>query len=243
MNNIWTSLIAPVLVALIVGYMLKGIQEPERASIVAEVTWMDTPNPFASLDIKKTFEDDARQANRPKILDDFARSAERFLTLRIAKIEVSNRSNMASKNTEISLTEGGVIYAFDEEKRSWLDTKAVIESLPPGASRTFTAILRPNFLDPGILIVHDSKKVEPLPQKLNEEHAWLIPYLNEYPFAVSTVTILALASLLIMTFTVAALLSAPSEVEARAKHTSKDEAKKLVAILDVIKNQYPEKLE
>lgn len=245
MNQAWTTLIAPILVALLVGYILKDIQQPDKPSLSAEISWIDTPNPFVSFDIKKAFEQDAKTETRTKVLDSLVGVAENFMIVRVATIRISNNSDVTLKNTEISLNDGGALYSYNEEKRALLETRAVVEALAPGASKNYTAILRPKIIgnDAGILITHDGMRVEPTPQQLNEEFHWLIPYLNRYPGSMIALAMISLGALLILAFGLLAVACAPDDLEWRAKNTTKKDALKMLETVEYIRKVYPNKLE
>lgn len=244
MNSVWKYLLAPTIAGFLGGYILLYVQQIPSAAIVAELSSLEMINPLAGIDYKKVFEARAPSKNREKVATELSRVSGNYLRIRMLSLIVKNESNYSSKSMEVSLPDGGILVYYDSDNTLYFDTRLDIGLLPPGASRTVTALLRPDYgvLDSGILITHDGKKVEPTVLTMDKQSAWLGAMINSYPTATRVfVFVGAFSSMLFLVIA----LSSPflnSNLPLRAKLTPNSEAKIIVTFAEYLKVNHRDKL-
>lgn len=239
--ELWKTLIGPLLVALIVGYLLKDIQQPPVAAVYAEANWFDSQNPFSAIDLQKSI-DGSKHDKRA--IDKFIAVADEYIILRLASIKLQNTSRLVSKPIEVSIPEGGVLLWFDENKKPKIDLSRTIESLPPSGHINLTALLRPTLgeADPGVLVTHNGHAVDVHLLRADADSKWLVNLSKDNPFLFIVVTFFAPALAAIFVLVAAASFYVQSNFDRRAKFTSAAEAKELVRFLSHLRKSYPEKL-
>lgn len=239
--EIWKTLIGPVLVALIVGYLLKDIQQPPVAAVYAEANWIDGQNPFSAINLQKSLESTKHDK---RAIEKFTTVAEEYIVLRMASIKLQNTSRLVSKPIEVSIPEGGVLVWFDENKNPKIDLRRNIESLPPSGQLDLTALLRPTLgeADPGVLVTHNGHAVDLHVLRADAESKWIINLSNSSPFLFLVITFLAPILAAAFLLGVVAAYYVHSSYDRRARFTGSTEAKDLAKFLSHLRKNYPEKL-
>lgn len=243
MGTIWTTVTAPILVAVIGALLILRLTGPESSSVEAYTQYIDHPNPLAQ-STRKTVEDAAKCANT--LLPDNNFNGLIFLgtkynEVRLLKVDLKNNSNIRSKEIEVKLERASLFSSSVQAGQALGGKELRLKPLDPGASSQVWAWLPPSvFGEPQVTIVHDNRRIDPASKMPPEFIGEVFPYLNRYPaFSIAALVILSGFGLLFL-----ALIPIGIAVEwnpkVRYRLMSKKEITRLVQFVDFVRANHPE---
>jgi hypothetical protein len=241
MKDIWATLIAPILVAIFVGYFI-GREGNATSEISADISWIQAPNPLISdgmsSDSKDLTEEEKEARSKFRLLID------QYKRLDVAAVKISNNSERVSKPIKAYLPDGGIFMVAIEDKQTFKPLRELsIEALNPGESQVFLAVLSPSYFSsgPNVLITHDGLKVAPSLDRTPEHLRWPVNIAESYPFLLAILAPLMVLSFVLILLIPAAIY-ADKNIDFKARTSSRTELQKMKKLLAYVAEKYPEKL-
>lgn len=247
--EIWKNIIAPLIVAGIVGIFAFGIGRitaPETASVRASLEWIDVKNPIvgrldskAQLDFDKGIQSAMGVSGASSLLGKFAYNSE----IRIAKLRLENNGNLRTKEIEVTTERTSALFpSISDETNVNAGSSLTLKPINPGSAST-VYIVSPTWsvysADP-VRALHDGRKVEIVTTSTDSRDTLFA--IRDYQIPLIILTIYMIAASFFFTCIVIVNIIAHYNVQFRASMLDKNSVQKTLDTIEYIKAHNPEKM-
>jgi hypothetical protein len=252
--EIWKSLIAPLIVAAIVGvaaFAFGRATAPETASIDAQIKWVDIPNPLFGLasliSPEKMGEIDKYVQSKYK-MNGVSLALRKFSfesPVRLSIITLRNTTSVRSKPVEVEGVPGSLLFSDHtvDPQTDYVD-KLKLKPFDPDGKVTVYSISVPwsIFTEYPVKVLHDDRKVELKSLDVTDESMPFFRFAVQNPGLVAIFQIVGALSIMIMILFLPFGIAMTKSNSFRTRFTNKKEALKLKGFVDYLQAHRPDKL-